>query len=265
MDRQWKQVGVGGVQAPASRSASPSPDTADTGLLPRPGPRTAPTRRHNMSTTSQLPANASLHTFILECGDPFEFPRDHVIFHEGEPGDRLYVVKSGKVKIGTGRDGKEALLRIVGPDDMFGDLSLLDLGPRSATATTLTETLATAIDRTMLKRIIRSDSYLVEELLRIQARRVRRASAAVQNLAYNDVPARLARALLQSVQRFGSAEGSGYRVVHDLTQIELAQLVGAARETVNKTLADFVRRGWIRVEGKSVLITDPERLARRAR
>jgi len=218
-----------------------------------------------MPTTSQIPANASLHTFILEFGDPFEFPRDHVIFHEGEPGDRLYVVKSGKVKIGAGRDSKEALLRIAGPEDMFGDLSLLDPGPRSATATTLTETLATAIDRTLLKRIIGLRSDFAEELLRIQARRLRRAGAAVQNLAYNDVPARLARALLQFVQRFGATDGGGYRVVHDLTQIELAQLVGASRETVNKTLADFVRRGWIRVEGKSVLITDPERLARRAR
>ncbi|WP_410659510.1 Crp/Fnr family transcriptional regulator [Amycolatopsis sp. lyj-112] len=218
-----------------------------------------------MSTTDDILENASFHTIILQIGEPFEFPRDHVIFHEGEPGDRLYVVTSGKVKIGTARDGKEALLRIVGPEDMFGDFSLLDPGPRSATATTLTETLATAIDRTMLKRIIVLRSDLAEELLRIQARRLRRACAAVQDMAYNDVPARLARALLQFVKRFGATEGSGYRVVHDLTQIELAQLVGASRETVNKTLADFVDRGWIRVEGKSVLVTDPERLARRAR
>ena len=66
-------------------------------------------------------------------------------------------------------------------------------------------------------------------------------------------------------QRFGTPEGGALRVIHDLTQDEIAQLTGASRETVNKALSDFTRRGWIRLEGKSVLICEPERLARRAR
>ena len=82
---------------------------------------------------------------------------------------------------------------------------------------------------------------------------------------FTDVPGRVARALLQFAQRFGSQEAGLLRVTHDLTQEEIAQLVGASRETVNKALADFAHRGWLRLEGKSVLILDPERLARRAR
>ena len=75
----------------------------------------------------------------------------------------------------------------------------------------------------------------------------------------------VAKQLLQLAQRFGTQEGGALRVTHDLTQEEIAQLVGASRETVNKALADFAHRGWIRLEGKSVLISDSERLARRAR
>ncbi|WP_410659505.1 Crp/Fnr family transcriptional regulator [Amycolatopsis sp. lyj-112] len=221
-----------------------------------------------MSTTSTIdtvPANASLHATILEVGAPVEFPRGALIFSEGEPAHHLYVVRSGKVKIGSQRDGKKVLLRIVGPDEIFGELALLDPGPRSAAATTLTETLATVVDRATLKLIIRSSPELAEELLRIQARRVRRANDAVHDAAYTDVPARLATVLLQFMLRFGTRESRGYRVVCDLNQIELAQLVGSTRESVNRALADFARRGWLQIDRKSVFITDADRLARRSR
>jgi CRP/FNR family transcriptional regulator, cyclic AMP receptor protein len=79
------------------------------------------------------------------------------------------------------------------------------------------------------------------------------------------VPGRVAKNLLQMAGRFGTRDGGVLRVTHDLTQEELAQLVGASRETVNKALADFASRGWLRLDGKSVIILDPERLARRAR
>ncbi len=85
------------------------------------------------------------------------------------------------------------------------------------------------------------------------------------DMIFTDVPGRVAKALLQLAQRFGAVEGGQLRVTHDLTQEELAQYVGASRETVNKALADFASRGWVRVEGKSVVILDRERLTRRAR
>jgi CRP/FNR family transcriptional regulator, cyclic AMP receptor protein len=75
----------------------------------------------------------------------------------------------------------------------------------------------------------------------------------------------VAKALLQLAHDFGTHEGGMLRVTHDLTQEEIAQLVGASRETVNKALADFAHRGWLRLEGKSVLILEPQRLIRRAR
>lgn len=85
------------------------------------------------------------------------------------------------------------------------------------------------------------------------------------DLIFVDVPGRVAKQLLELAQRFGTREPSGVRVQRDLTQEELAQLVGASRETVNKSVADFAARGWLRLSGKSVLLLDRARLARRAR
>jgi CRP-like cAMP-binding protein len=102
-------------------------------------------------------------------------------------------------------------------------------------------------------------------LLRILARRLQRTNNHLADLIFTDVPGRVAKQLLELAQQFGTQEGDVLRVTHDLTQDELAQLVGASRETVNKALADFARRGWIHLEGKGVLIADSGRLARLAR
>ena len=94
---------------------------------------------------------------------------------------------------------------------------------------------------------------------------LRRANDVVSDLVFSDVPGRVAKALLDLADRFGRTAEDGIHVHHDLTQEELAQLVGASRETVNKALADFASRGWLRLEPRSVVLMDPERLARRAR
>lgn len=198
--------------------------------------------------------------------EPVEFPRAHVIFAEGEPGDRLYIIVSGKVKIGRrSADGRENLLAVFGPSDMFGELSIFDPGPRTSTATTVTEVHAVTMDRAALHEWIGKRPEIADQLLRVIARRLRRTNNMLADLIFTDVPGRVAKALLQLAQRFGSQESGMLRVTHDLTQEEIAQLVGASRETVNKALADFAHRGWLRLEGKSVLIQEPDRLARRAR
>jgi len=196
---------------------------------------------------------------------PVDFPRGHTVFAEGEPGDRLYIVISGKVKIGRrSPDDRENLLTIMGPSDMFGELSIFDPGPRTSSATTITEVRAVSMDRDALRAWIADRPEIAEQLLRVLARRLRRTNNNLADLIFTDVPGRVAKQLLQLAQRFGTQESDALRVTHDLTQEEIAQLVGASRETVNKALADFAHRGWIRLEGKSVLISDSERFARRA-
>ncbi len=138
---------------------------------------------------------------------PVDFPRGHVIFNEGEPGDRLYIIVSGKVKIGRrSPDGRENLLTIMGPSDMFGELSIFDPGPRTSTATTVTEVRAVSMDREALKAWIDHRPEIAEQLLRVLARRLRRTNNNLADLIFTDVPGRVAKALLQLAQRFGTQE-----------------------------------------------------------
>jgi CRP/FNR family cyclic AMP-dependent transcriptional regulator len=199
----------------------------------------------------------------LQYGD---YSRGEQVFTEGELGDSLYIVLTGKVKVGRrAADGRENMLSVMGPSDMFGELSLFDPGPRTATATVLTDARLASLAHTALRPWISDRPEIAEQLLRVLARRLRRTNDALADLIFTDVPGRVAKALLGLAERFGTQEGDGVRVHHDLTQEELAQLVGASRETVNKALADFASRGWMRVDSRAVTILDAERLARRAR
>ena len=195
-----------------------------------------------------------------------ETTRGQVLFHEGEPGDSLYIILSGKVKLGRrASDGRENLVAVMGPSDQFGELSMFDPGPRTATAVVVTDGRIARLSKASLQKWVQERPQIAMQLLRVVARRLRRTNTMLADLIFVDVPGRVAKQLLQLAQRFGSVDGGQLRVTHDLTQEELAQLVGASRETVNKALADFAARGWLRLEGKSVVILDRERLSRRAR
>jgi CRP-like cAMP-binding protein len=192
--------------------------------------------------------------------------RGQVLFREGDAGDRLYVVADGKLKLGrTSSDGRENLLAVLGPGEMFGELSLFDPGPRTSTATAVTDTHLLALSHPDLKPWLNSRPEVAISLLQQISRRLRRSNAAVADLVFSDVPGRVAKALLDLSERFGVQADGGLLVAHDLTQEELAHLVGASRETVNKALADFAGRGWLRLEPRAVVLMDIERLQRRAR
>ena len=191
--------------------------------------------------------------------------RGETLFTEGDPGDRLYIVTTGKVKLGrTAPDGRENLLAVMGPGEMFGELSLFDPGPRTATATAITATTLSGFGHSDLDPLLSQRPEVASRLLAALARRLRRTNEAMADLVFSDVPGRVAKALLDLAQRFGVQTDDGLRVTHDLTQEELAQLVGASRETVKKALADFASRGVLRMDGRAVVILDLERLTRRA-
>jgi CRP/FNR family cyclic AMP-dependent transcriptional regulator len=192
--------------------------------------------------------------------------KGQVLFHEGDAEDRLYVVISGKVKLGrSGSAGRENLLAVLGPGQMFGELSLFDPGPRSTTATAVTACEIRTLEHDELMGWLTGRPEVAQGLLAQLAARLRRANDVVADLVFSDVPGRVAKQLLELANRFGDRRDDGVHVHHDLTQEELAQLVGASRETVNKALADFAARGWIRLEPRSVTILDVERVERRAR
>jgi CRP/FNR family transcriptional regulator len=192
--------------------------------------------------------------------------RGERLFSEGDAGDKLYIILSGKIKLTKASvDGRENLQSVHGPGEMFGELSLFDPVPRTASATAITDTELAGLAHDDVRAWLSSRPEVSMHLLQALAQRLRRINEVKADLVFTDVPGRVAKALLDREERFGVPTPDGIQVNHDLTQEELAQLVGASRETVNKALADFAARGWIQLAAKSVLIVDNDRLRKRAR
>lgn len=203
---------------------------------------------------------------LMQSMAPRRLARGDVVFREGDPGDSLYVITAGKVKLArTSSDGRENLLSVLGPGEMFGELSLFDPGPRMTTAYVVSDTEFVSLGNDALRDFLAAHPEVAMQMLAGLAHRLRRTNEGLSDLVFTDVPGRVAKALLDLSDRFGRRTENGTLVAHELTQEELAQLVGASRETVNKALADFAHRGWITLGAKSVTLLDPDRLRRRAR
>ncbi|MCX6447669.1 MAG: Crp/Fnr family transcriptional regulator [Actinobacteria bacterium] len=198
--------------------------------------------------------------------DSVKIAKGSILFKEGDEGEHLYVIIDGKLKLGTSSgDGRENLLSILGPGEMFGELSLFDPGPRTSTATAVTDAKLLSLSHEKVIPWLKQNPEVSLQLLTRLSQRLRRTNEAVGDLVFSDVPGRVAKALIDLGDRFGKTTPEGLLVNHDLTQEELAQLVGASRETVNKALADFAGRGWLKLDGRSVLIVDVDRLSKRSR
>jgi CRP/FNR family cyclic AMP-dependent transcriptional regulator len=203
---------------------------------------------------------------LLASMEPAHVERGEELFAEGDAGDRVYVVLSGKIKLVRGwPDGRENLLAVLGPGELFGELSVFDPGPRTSSARAVSEADLIALGHEDMMRWLGRRPEVAQHLLRALAQRLRRTNTTLADLVFTDVPGRVAKALLDLSSRFGRPIADGVLVAHDLTQEELAQLVGASRETVNKALADFASRGWLRLEARAVVLHDLERLEKRAR
>ena len=205
-----------------------------------------------------------IHAF-LKSMTPVHLARGEVLFHEGDQDISFYIIVSGKIKIRrTLPDGRKRLLALLGSGDMVGDLALLDTTPSNTTAVAVGETKLISLSREELIRRIDEQPEIAKYLLTSLALCLRQADEAKTDLVFSDVSGRVAKILLSLGNRFGEMTESGIRVPHDLTQEEIAQLVGASRETVNKALVDFVSRGWIQLENRTVIILDSEHLGRRS-
>jgi CRP/FNR family cyclic AMP-dependent transcriptional regulator len=186
---------------------------------------------------------------LMEQLQPVDFLAGSTVFAQGDSGDRVYFVASGKVKI-TRRSpgGRDFILAVLGPSDMFGLQSVLDPGPRTSNAISLTPVQACWTDQTTMCAWIAEQPQIAEQLLRVLARRLRRANTNVADLTFADVPERVTKQLLRLAQRFGIREHDAIHVPHDLTPEELAHLVGASPTATTKVLADLAHRGWIRLQ-----------------
>jgi CRP/FNR family transcriptional regulator, cyclic AMP receptor protein len=192
---------------------------------------------------------------------PVYFPRRTVIFAQDDPGDQLHVIVWGKVKVGyRSPDGRENVLTVMGPSEIFGVISLFDGGRRSFSATALTDVHTVPIEREQLLAWMEDWPEITFQLLRVLARRAEMTSNYLRDILVTDVPCRVAKRLVQLAKRFGIKEGETVRVKHDLSPSEMAQLVGASTDTVAAVLREFADRAWILLEGESIVLRDVRRL-----
>jgi CRP/FNR family transcriptional regulator, cyclic AMP receptor protein len=195
------------------------------------------------------------------------FRRGEVIFHVGDPGDALFVIVSGEVKISLPSEtGDEAILATLRTGDVFGELALLDGAPRSASATALTPTETVILPRDRFRELIATEAGVRDALLASIAGELRRLTTHVEELHFLDITGRLAAQLVRLAQDGGTplADGS-LRLRTNLTQADLAAMVGCTRQSVNKLLGQFTDDGLIRLERDAIVVTDLEGLGATSR
>jgi CRP/FNR family transcriptional regulator, cyclic AMP receptor protein len=184
--------------------------------------------------------------------------RGQCVFTQDEPGDRMFVLAEGAVKLFvSSRDGGIVELVRHRPPATFGEVALLDSGPRSASAEATERSLLLVVTRTELLALLRSEEQVAEALLRTLGTIVRRTTRQVSDLVFLDLQGRVARQLLVLA---GDGNGDAAARTRQVTQSELATMVGGARQTVNQALRSLEARGYIRAGGRCFEILDRERL-----
>jgi CRP/FNR family transcriptional regulator len=194
-----------------------------------------------------------------------KYRKGSILFVQGEEGERCFAIVSGTVKLSAYHaDGREAVLAVLGPGDVFGELALFDEAPRSADATALEDAELLSLDRNGLNEAVAAHPEIATALLRVLGRRLRQANEAFQDIAFFDVPGRVARRLADLADTYGVEAEEGVMIDIFLSQESLAQMVGATRESVNKALALLKRRGLVARAGKRYYVSDVTKLRSRA-
>jgi len=195
------------------------------------------------------------------------FRRGETIFHVGDPGDALFIVMGGTIKITLPADtGDEAILATLRPGDFFGELALLDGAPRSATAVAIEPTETYILPRDRFRDLVASEPIMREALLATMAAEVRRLTHHVEELHFLDITGRLASRLARLAAESGATRLSdgGIRLAGPLTQGDLAAMIGCTRQSVNKLLGMFSDDRLIRLERDRIIVLDLEGLERTA-
>jgi CRP/FNR family transcriptional regulator, cyclic AMP receptor protein len=196
---------------------------------------------------------------------PVSYARNQTIFLEGDPGNGLYIVERGRVKITLSSEQgiKEVVLALVGPSDFFGDLALLDGEPRSADAIAIEDDCRLwLLRRDDFLRFIDSHAAAARTLLAVLSRRLRHNAQLIQDAAFLAIPGRLARVLVELAEQHGRPCPDGVEVPLRLNQTELAGLVAATRESVNKWLKAFEQQGLLRYRRRMMIVLDLNGLRR---
>jgi CRP-like cAMP-binding protein len=198
---------------------------------------------------------------VCESATLEEARRRHVFFISGDPGDQVFFIATGRVKISrVTRDGKELTLAYRSAGDCFGELCLVGGGPREEMAEAMEDTTVVSIPRDAFNSMLERDGRAAYLFARSMCERRRELENKVEDLVFKDVNAKLAELLLRLSEEHGIADDHGTKVRVKITHQEMANLIGSTRETVSLTLSQFKRSGLIDNDGRKVIVTDHEGL-----
>lgn len=216
---------------------------------------------NNLEILREIPIFSNLPDTELETLDKYSvrksYQKDNVVFFEQDKGNNLFVINSGRVKVSKiSNEGKEIILAVLGQGDFFGEMSLLDGEPRSATIIAIEKSELTAIRRDVFLALIERQPRIAIELMAVLSQRLREANRKISNLALLDVYGRLARVLMDLARSEGRILEDGRIAFKRPTHQALANMIGTSRETVTRSLGDLQRRGFLKLSGKEITIRE---------
>ena len=242
---------------------------------PRENPITKLRRQQEVDERVELLEQAPLFSVLRgedmrDLADKFHvvrYRRGEVIFREGEPAERLFLIASGRVKLTIASPaGQELMIAVLGRGQIFGELAVVDRGLREMDARASEDVTLFSLLSDQFWTVIEGRPALARRLLELMGRRLRRADQATQDLVFFDAPTRLARKLLELAEEHGSpGDDGGVRIDTRVTQEEIAQMIGVSRESANRLISSFAGRGWIDWNDGNPILHKPEQLLRRAR
>jgi CRP-like cAMP-binding protein len=236
--------------------------------MPETQPAAESPRRDLRQVLGKVPLFAEFDTdelgSLAELTKTRRYTAREVVFQQGDVGGAVFAILAGHVKvISPGPDGRDTVLAIMGPGEVFGEVSLLDGETRSATVTALEPSELAVISREVFLPFLERSPKLAIKLMQVLARRLRRLSERSEYIASLDVSARLAKTLVDLAVKYGEGD-SPVRIRVRLSQQELGEMIGATRESVNKHLRHWMEQGLTRKEGGHLLICDRAALERMA-
>lgn len=209
--------------------------------------------------------NTAEHEDLLSRGVRRSFRRGAFLMTEGEASDHVIVLLAGRAKVSSyTAEGREVVLAVRGPGDLLGELSAFDGEPRLATVSALEPIEALIIPSDRFTKFLEDHPRLAILLLETMTRRLRDSDRKRVEFGAYDTPGRVARRLIELVERYGESEGENVRISLSLTQDELAGWTGSSREAVSKALREFRDRGWVTTGRRSIVVLDVDALRSRA-
>jgi CRP/FNR family cyclic AMP-dependent transcriptional regulator len=197
---------------------------------------------------------------VIAAAVPRQYRKGQLLFVENDPGESLILLRRGAVAVfRTAPTGERAVLNVVRPPDVLGEVSLLDAGARSLSAEAIEDSTALALSRAAFLELVHSNPRILDAVMRSLGALIRRLTEQNADHVFLDLPGRVAKTLVRL-----AGDSQAPMITIELNQSQLAEMAGGSRQSVNQAIGSFASRGWLRTEGRRIVITDLSALRRRA-